>query len=212
MDTLYNPLCLQPSQIFLLHLRQKIHFVFLTDKGNTLVFRFESRRLTALHQCCAVPAQGVDIWEIAEVWRVIPGKIVCSHMICSHNLRMLETAVAAIHLNWPGAQKEKGNRGWNGLAWLHCLLGSKQKNNCLARYCRSISSGRNDTKTTPFTLWFTSVMCQDQNPFPNHCFFPSTTSALHLIYHFLFLCFLFYFPHTEWFTHTGAQLSRFPLR
>lgn len=34
--------------------------------------------------CCAVSAPGVGIWEIAEVWRVILGRIVCRQTLTHH--------------------------------------------------------------------------------------------------------------------------------
>lgn len=35
-------------------------------------------------RCCVVSAPGVGIWEIAEVWRVIPGKLVYRHTLAHH--------------------------------------------------------------------------------------------------------------------------------
>lgn len=59
---------------------------------------------------------------------------------------MLATTVAAIHPHWPEAQRERWGQGMKSAGLAVWVFGREKKKNCLARCCRSISSGRNDKK------------------------------------------------------------------
>ncbi len=151
-------------------------------------------------------APGVGIWEIAEVWRVIPGKLVYRHTL-THHLQpvfvMEQASMQGQHDDarddcschssmLAGGPERRGDKGWKVLA---LVFGREKKKNCLARNCRYISSGRNDKKKNN-TFHGVIHLSNVPGPKPISKSFPfsRTTSAPHLIYHFLSLCSLLFYP------------------
>lgn len=159
-------------------------------------------------RCCVVSAPGVGIWEIAEVRRVIPGELVCRHTLTHHLQPVFVMEQASLQGQHEDARDDRschssmlaggperrgrgGDKGWKVLAW---VFGREKKKNCLARNCRYISSGRNDKKNNTFHGVIHLSNVPGPKPISKSLPFSRTTSALHLIYHFLSLRSLLFYP------------------
>lgn len=177
-------------------------------------------------RCCVVSAPGVGIWEIAEVRRVIPGELVCRHTLTHHLQPVFVMEQASLQGQHEDARDDRSchssmlaggpeRRGGGGTRDEKCwrgFLGGKRRRTVWRETVDIFLLGEMIKKTTPFTAWYTSVMCQGQNPFPNHCLFPgplllfilSTTSFPSVPFYFIL----------PWMirTYTATQLSLFPFR
>ena len=100
-----------------------------------------SAYLTIPIRCCVASAPGVRIWEIAEVWRVILGKIVCRHKLTHHLQPVFVMEQASMQGEHEDARDDcschssmlargperKGDKGWKVLARLCGFLRGKRR-------------------------------------------------------------------------------------